>query len=615
MSKLISKTDDGLRKSVSFALSSFSSSSRRHYFVLLLLRSLLAVVDLLAVVVVGICVIMGTNESGTKSDYNLLNKFVPDFSNKSSLGLLAAFALILFAFKGLASLYIHKRTLQLLAREEVLFGKQATDFLFTRQISELRLIETPTLSYALTYGVNSLISRLLGFFGVAVTELFSIAILTTASFVLNPVGTFVALGVFGLLIGVFQVSISKRLYRTGISYSNAMIEQNASIRELVETHRETIVLKRENYFRSKLHSERTKGAGLSSDVNFLVLIPRQVIEFSVILSAAAVGVVEYLQHGNSGSFGAVGLFLATGSRIAPSILSLQGASSVMQQAIGDSHTLRRALGGENLRLFACQGEVSLELPRVSTSPHEAVGLEIDGLVVQYIGSETTAINNVSFSVGRGQKVAIVGPSGAGKSTLVDTILGITVPLRGEVLLNGQPPDEFITAHPGAVAYVPQSPAIIRGTILENIAFGIPSNLLDTESIREVLVMAQLDSFIDSLPFGTSTMVGESGATLSGGQRQRLGIARALLSRPGLLILDEPTSALDSQTEDGLTRTLSHLRGRTTIILIAHRISTIADADLVLAIEDGLLSGQGTLKQLSADFPHLIEKSQLFDPDE
>jgi ABC-type multidrug transport system fused ATPase/permease subunit len=287
----------------------------------------------------------------------------------------------------------------------------------------------------------------------------------------------------------------------------------------------------------------------------------------------------------------------------------------MQQAIGDSHTLRRALGGENLRLFACKGAVSPELPRVSTSPHEAVGLEIDGLVVQYIGSETTAINNVSFSVGRGQKVAIVGPSGAGKSTLVDTILGITVPLRGKVLLNGQPPDEFITAHPGAVAYVPQSPAIIRGTILENIAFGIPPNLLDTESIREVLVMAHLDSFIDSLPFGTSTMVGESGATLSGGQRQRLGIARALLSRPGLLILDEPTSALDSQTEDGLTRTLSHLRGRTTIILIAHRISTIADADLVLAIEDGLLSGQGTLKQLSADFPHLIEKSQLFNPDE
>ena len=162
-----------------------------------------------------------------------------------------------------------------------------------------------------------------------------------------------------------------------------------------------------------------------------------------------------------------------------------------------------------------------------------------------------------------------------------------------------------------MAYVPQAPTIIRGTILENIVFGLPAEVVTTAAIQEALAKSQLNSYIESLPLGLSTMVGESGATLSGGQRQRLGIARALLTRPGLLILDEPTSALDSQTEDSLTQMLATLNGKTTIIIIAHRLSTISDADMVIAIEFGRLVGKGSLQQLSAEFPHLIDASQLF----
>ena len=211
-------------------------------------------------------------------------------------------------------------------------------------------------------------------------------------------------------------------------------------------------------------------------------------------------------------------------------------------------------------------------------------------------------------------VAILGAPNAGKSTLVDAILGIVAPKNGEILLDGLSPSEFINRHEGSVAYVPQSPTIIRGTILENIIFGLPSSALTMEVVQEAVLKSQLDTFVESLPLGLSTMVGESGATLSGGQRQRLGIARALLSRPGLLILDEPTSALDSQTEDNLTQMLATLSGKTTIIIIAHRLSTIADADMVIAIENGLLVGKGSLQQLATEFPHLINASQLSTPD-
>jgi ABC-type multidrug transport system fused ATPase/permease subunit len=439
----------------------------------------------------------------------------------------------------------------------------------------------------------------------------SIVVLTIASVIVNPLGTLVALGVFVLLIGIFQVSINNRLFKKGVSYSNAMIEQNASIRELVDAHREILVLKRETYFRTKLSNERKKAAELSSDVNFLVTIPRQVLEFSVILSAVAVGLVDYLQHGNSESLGAIGLFLATGSRIAPSVLSLQGAIGAMKQAIGESHTLRTSLGAQQLA-FPLTADSSTDVHHlVENLMHQPVSLEIHNLRVQYAGEEIDALSDISFSVTKGAKVAIVGPSGAGKSTLVDAILGIITPKSGGVLLDGLTPSEFINSHKGSVAYVPQAPTIIRGTILENIVFGLPAEVVTTAAIQEALAKSQLNSYIESLPLGLSTMVGESGATLSGGQRQRLGIARALLTRPGLLILDEPTSALDSQTEDSLTQMLATLNGKTTIIIIAHRLSTISDADMVIAIEFGRLVGKGSLQQLSAEFPHLIDASQLF----
>jgi ABC-type multidrug transport system fused ATPase/permease subunit len=602
--------EDGLRHVLAFSLSSLTPKARRRYLFLLVLRSSLAVVDLVAVVVVGLIVIMGTQGNATDSGYGVLNNFIPDSSSRFGLGALAAFALLLFAVKGITSLYIHHRTLRLLAKEETLFGQRATELLFSQEISQLRAIETPTLSYALTHGVNSLVPRLLGFFGVAVTEMMSIIILTIASVIVNPLGTLVALCVFVLLIGVFQVSINNQLFGKGVSYSNAMIEQNASIRELVDAHREILVLKRESFFRTKLSEQRRKAAELSSDVNFLVTIPRQVLEFSVILSAVAVGLVDYLQHSNSESFGAIGLFLATGSRIAPSVLSLQGAMGAMKQAIGESYTLRKALGTQQLSISSIENGPTDIPQQFQKSIHGPVGLDIQNLDVQYAGDEFEALRDISFNVIKGAKVAIIGPSGAGKSTLVDSILGIITPKKGTIYLDGLPPGEFIKSHQGLVAYVPQAPTIIRGTILENIVFGLPSNALTMEDVQEALEKSQLNSYIESLPLGLSTPVGESGATLSGGQRQRLGIARALLSRPGLLILDEPTSALDSQTEDNLTQMLATLSGKTTIIIIAHRLSTISDADMVIAIENGRLVGKGSLQQLSTEFPHLIDASQL-----
>jgi ABC-type multidrug transport system fused ATPase/permease subunit len=597
-----------------FSLSMLEPRTRRRFFILLLLRSSLAIIDLAAVVLVGIIVLMGTQEITSNNNFGIFNSLIPDPSSSFGIGTLGGIALVLFAFKGITSLYLHNRTLRLLAKEEIRFGCAATELLFSQEISQLRLIETPNLAYGLTHGVNSLIPRLLGFFGVAVTEAISIIFLTIASVVINPLGTLVALCVFVLLIGIFQVSINNQLYSKSVSYSNAMIEQNASIRELVEAHREILVLKRENFFRNNLNTERGKAARLSSDVNFIVSIPRQVLEFSLILSAIAVGLVDYLQHGNAESLGAIGLFLATASRIAPSVLSLQSALGVMKHAIGDSHTLRTALATQQFSSLLKKNtsiEAFSPLPKSSNQP---ISLDVQHLDVRYLGSEINALSDISFSVPRGQKVAIIGPSGAGKSTLVDAILGVIAPKNGDIFINGLSPLEFINSHAGAVAYVPQSPTIIRGTILENIVFGLHLDVCTTEDIQEAVVKSQLDSYIESLPLGLATIVGESGATLSGGQRQRLGIARALLSRPGLLILDEPTSALDSQTEDNLTQMLATLNGKTTIIIIAHRLSTIADADMVIAIENGLLVGKGTLQQLSNEFPHLINTPQLFTPE-
>lgn len=189
----------------------------------------------------------------------------------------------------------------------------------------------------------------------------------------------------------------------------------------------------------------------------------------------------------------------------------------------------------------------------------------------------------------GKSVAIIGPSGAGKTTIVDVLLGLLDPQEGEIVADGVDVKQNYASWLSKIGYIPQTIFMIDDTIKNNIAFGVPEREIEEERVWEVLEEAQLADHIRSLPNGINTGIGEKGVRMSGGQRQRLGIARALYHNPEILVFDEATSALDNDTEAAIMESINHFRGKKTMVIIAHRLGTIKDCDLVYKVDNGRIT--------------------------
>jgi ABC-type multidrug transport system fused ATPase/permease subunit len=217
---------------------------------------------------------------------------------------------------------------------------------------------------------------------------------------------------------------------------------------------------------------------------------------------------------------------------------------------------------------------------------------------------------LNFSINQGETVAIVGPSGAGKSTLIDLLLGIYLPSSGAIKISGCAPSESITRWPGAIGYVPQEVVLMSGSIAKNVASGFEATGISSDLIEDALNVAQLTNFVAGLPLGVATEVGERGGKLSGGQRQRVGIARAMFTKPQLLVLDEATSSLDGQTESEISEAIQGLKGKVTLILIAHRLSTVQKADRVIYLKNGEIVAQGSFEEVRKLVPDFNKQAQL-----
>ena len=228
----------------------------------------------------------------------------------------------------------------------------------------------------------------------------------------------------------------------------------------------------------------------------------------------------------------------------------------------------------------------------------------------YPGASQPALVDVSVDLKPGDSLGLVGSTGSGKSTLADALLGVITPDRGTVRIGGLSPIEAIAAWPGAIAYVPQEVAIVNATVRENVALGLPIDAIDDAWVWDALERAHLSHFLTVQRDGLDTMVGEHGARFSGGQRQRLGLARALYSRPKLLVMDEATSALDSETEQAISATLASLKGLVTTITIAHRLATVRACNVVVFLEAGRAMAIGTFEEVRELSPSFDQQARL-----
>ena len=220
------------------------------------------------------------------------------------------------------------------------------------------------------------------------------------------------------------------------------------------------------------------------------------------------------------------------------------------------------------------------------APGSADAIKVENVSYRYPNTDRDVIKDVSFEIPEGASVGLIGPSGAGKSTIADIILGILTPTGGKVMYGDMNVHEHPLAWSQKLAYIPQAIFLADESIRCNVAFGIEEEDIDEEKVWKALAEAQLDEFVRSLPEGCDTLVGERGVRLSSGQRQRIGIARALYGDPQILVLDEATAALDSETESAVMEAIERLKGRKTLIIIAHRLTTIRNCNIIYKVGDG-----------------------------
>jgi ABC-type bacteriocin/lantibiotic exporter with double-glycine peptidase domain len=303
----------------------------------------------------------------------------------------------------------------------------------------------------------------------------------------------------------------------------------------------------------------------------------------------------------------IAVFLAVSSRVAPAVIRIQQG---LIQIKGNIASARPTLEMIDQYSLVSSLDMDQQTETLFDYPDFTPTLELRNLAFNYPGNVHNVVAGLNLFIPAGSFVAIVGPSGAGKSTLADLILGILEPTQGSIKISGIDCKSALMKWPGAISYVPQVITVLDGSIEDNICAGYPLQGSNTVHIQRAVEISYLQEFIDSLPMGLATSVGDRGSRISGGQRQRIGIARAMFTNPRIVVLDEATSSLDGETESSISHSLFALKGKITVITIAHRLSTVRFADQVIYMSDGAARAIGTFEEVRRLIPDFDRQAEL-----
>jgi len=596
---------------ISRAAAILSNGDRRKIILVIVLQISFGFLDLLGVGLVGVIgalAIRGVQSQtpGDRVTAVLTFLHLENLTFQKQVAILGLIAVFLLIGKTIFTIIFSRRILFFLSRRSATITANIVAKLLSQSILTIQSRSLQETLYALTGGVNVLTVGILGNLVSLISDLSLLMLLATGLFLVDITMAVTTFLIFGTVAVSLYLLLQVRAKKLGVMLAEKSIVSNEKIFEVLNSYRESVVKNRRSFYAKEIGELRKNLAETSAELSFMPSVSKYVIEVTTVFGAIIVCGIQFTTNDASRAVAVLSIFLASSSRIAPAVLRMQQVAISIRGSLGSAIP--------TLELIESLSKESKQIENIAALDivHHGFNSEIkiSNVTFTYPGKMLPVIKNASFSIRPGSIVALVGPSGAGKTTLVDLILGVLRPDEGDVKISGQSPSAAIERWPGALAYVPQDVMISNGTIRNNVALGFPIEEATNDLVNDALRIGQLIEFAEQLPEGIDSYVGDKGTRISGGQRQRLGIARAMFTKPHLLVLDEATSSLDGETEASISSAIQNMRGLVTVVMIAHRLSSVRHADIVLYLEAGEILASGTFEEVRNTVPNFDKQAQL-----
>jgi ABC-type multidrug transport system fused ATPase/permease subunit len=585
---------------VKASLSFLTTVEKTKLFSLIFLRALLSLLDLAGILAIGFLVtstaVALTAGAQAPGSLNFAGLEIPTV-NSTTLPLVSAAVLALFLVKAFLSIILTKKAAFFVARIEARASKKIAEISFGGDLGDARKRSREEMMFAIQAGSPAAFNVLLNSINTFITETTLFIVVLVGFFFVDALATLAAVVYFGLVVGIMQFFVGSLMSRAGEVNAQQSVRASTAISDLVAVFRELLVLGNRDKYINDIYEAKLASAESSATQYYLGGMPRYIIEAALLVGIALFVLSQALSGDIVRSAGTIGIFLSGGFRLTAALLPLQNSLLTIKSIIPSAKTAHDILAlGVDTSHHSHLDKTTVPLES-KIQAQEPIGVEFKNVSFSYPNSRDIAVKNLNFIFQPGSQVALMGPSGAGKSTIADLICRVIKPTKGEINLVGFETNQSIQKTLGGVSYVPQKPGLVSGTIADNVALGVESDEINRGRVFESLELSHLGTLIEQLPEGIDTPLGKLQDGLSGGQIQRLGLARALYSKPGLLVMDEATSALDAESEFEIQKALADMRGTVTVVLIAHRLNTIQHADMVLLVEDGEVTDSGSFKEL------------------
>ena len=576
-----------------------------------ILHIFLGVIDLIGIATIGVIASLSIRGLQSYPPDSRIGKIleivgISNFSFQTQAAILGVGTSLILITRTISSYFVSKNTYYFMSNVANEISRNIFSKVTNSNLLTIKGESPHRVLHSATGGVNAITNGIIGPLTVIFADFSLFMIISIGIGLFDPVLVMTIIMVFSIiLITVFKLTNGRSIAAAGILMEKGIKSGELSM-EFIESYREVFVRNRRFYYFNKISEIRKEVSGATAEQAWLPNISKYTVEISITFGSLAIAAIQFLTKNAVDAVSAFAVFIAAGSRITPALLRIQQNTFLINSNMITSKP--------TLELFSKLEKV-VEINASSNdliTNHENFYPEIEvfELSFSYPNVSIPTLKDVNIKVSPGTSIAIVGTSGVGKSTLVDLLLGLLTPSTGKVRVSGINPDEAVSTYPGAIGYVPQDISIYNGSIRSNLGLGFNPDQISDAIAYEALKKANLYDFVSKLPGGLDHSVDAKGSNLSAGQRQRLGIARALITSPRLLILDEATSSLDNETEKIIIDSLVNLNKGLTVVIVAHRLSALRNLDCIIYLENGEIKGQGNFDQLRSAIPNFDHQATI-----